>query len=203
MEACRSAIDLGFNHIELDTRCTADGVLIAYHSPTLGTWGRYTDVSLLTWDEVQHIRKDGYAISKVRDILTEAPYSYILHLKRENNLDPLYSEFLRLPYPVRVHSNSEPLLEGMRSNPNVSYLFKSIYTKQDYIIDWVDGYMIGHRAGFHIEPIANEWLQTLADAGKILWTFAGNTERWLQEVKETPTVGVLTSRIDRFREIYG
>ena len=202
IEACRSAVGKGFDRIEIDVRLTADNVLVAYHSPTMSSWDYYKSMTEILWEELKTLSKNEYYVSRVKDILVDSPANYLLHLKRENCTSAILDALVDLPYPVDVHSNSETLLSAVKHLPTVFRVFKSIYKAPDHILEWVDGYMVGHRAGFGSSPISNRFLTELKEADKIIWTFAGNTEQWLKEVSETPTDGVLTARIDRARRIF-
>ena len=204
--ACVGANTDGFDRIEIDTRVTKDGVLIAFHSPTLRTWGlkrRAIDITFLQISQQKkHKGEWTYHIHPVQDIMHTAPAKYLLHVKRENTPQEYFTAFKQLKYIVDIHSNSEKHLRVLRHHPKVARVFKSVYTVQEEIVPWVQGYMIGHNACFSGSGLDHEFLHRLKDAGKTRYIFAGNTRSWLKEVMEFDVDGLLTARIDRVREIY-
>ncbi len=79
MPAFQHAVDLGYTHVETDVHVTADGVLVAFHDPTLD---RVTDrsgrINELTWAEVAQARVTGLdgttaAIPRFDELMTTFP----------------------------------------------------------------------------------------------------------------------------------
>lgn len=70
MAAFRLAADAGFPAVELDVRCTSDGVPVVLHDAALGRTMRVGGrVERMTWDEVRHATQDG--VPRLEDVLGE------------------------------------------------------------------------------------------------------------------------------------
>ena len=75
MAAFQQAVDLGYRYVETDVHATSDGVLLAFHDPTLdrvtGVSGR---IAGLPWSQVRHARIAGAEpIPTLEDVLGTWP----------------------------------------------------------------------------------------------------------------------------------
>ncbi|WP_423447497.1 glycerophosphodiester phosphodiesterase family protein [Kocuria sp. KSNUG] len=75
MAAFRAAAELGFVWLETDVHTTSDGVVVAFHDPTLervtGTDG---DVNEFTWEQLRELRVGGeHGIPTLTELLRELP----------------------------------------------------------------------------------------------------------------------------------
>ncbi|RKQ33706.1 glycerophosphodiester phosphodiesterase family protein [Kocuria tytonis] len=75
MAAFRAAAELGFVWLETDVHTTKDGVVVAFHDPTLervtGTAGNVND---LTWQQLRELRIGGaHGIPTLEELLRELP----------------------------------------------------------------------------------------------------------------------------------
>jgi glycerophosphoryl diester phosphodiesterase len=92
MPAFQACVDLGYRYLETDVQVTADGVLIAFHDPTLE---RVTDhrgrVEHLTWAQVAEARIGGReSILRLEDLLGAWPdVRFNLDIKAAGVLAPL------------------------------------------------------------------------------------------------------------------
>jgi glycerophosphoryl diester phosphodiesterase len=92
MPAFQACVDLGYRYLETDVQVTADGVLIAFHDPTLE---RVTDhrgrVEHLTWAQVAEARIGGREpILRLEDLLAAWPdVRFNLDIKAAGVLAPL------------------------------------------------------------------------------------------------------------------
>jgi len=190
----------GYDAMEIDTRLTSDGKLIAFHSPTYGSWDYPTYVDLVPWGVCSKFhkcyRKIWYGIPLVKDILSSTTIPVILHVKREVDMEMYYKALNTLGRSVDIHSNSEDHLDYLKNHSKVNRVFKSVYTSQKEVLQWVDGYMLGHHAFGDSSALNEEWLEKLE--GKVKYVFAGNTQNWINEVKQYKVDGLLTGRIDRY-----
>ena len=70
LEAFESAAALGADMIELDCRLTGDGHVVVLHDRTLARlWGVAKPVKAVGWDEVSMIRRKGYRIPDLAEVL--------------------------------------------------------------------------------------------------------------------------------------
>ncbi len=70
LEAFESAAALGADMVELDCRLTRDGHVIVLHDRTLARlWGVAKPVNRVGWDEVSKLRRKGYRIPELAEVL--------------------------------------------------------------------------------------------------------------------------------------
>jgi glycerophosphoryl diester phosphodiesterase len=105
MPAFQACVDLGYRYLETDVRATADGVLVAFHDPTLG---RVTDrsgrVEHLRWSEVAEARIGGREpILRLEDLLGAWPdIRFNLDLKAAGVLSSLVRLVRRMDVADRI-----------------------------------------------------------------------------------------------------
>jgi glycerophosphoryl diester phosphodiesterase len=105
MPAFEACVDLGYRYLETDVRSTADGVLVAFHDPTLE---RVTDrtgrVEHLPWAEVAQARIGGREpIVRLEDLLGAWPdVRFNLDIKAAGVLAPLVRMVRRLDCADRI-----------------------------------------------------------------------------------------------------
>jgi glycerophosphoryl diester phosphodiesterase len=105
MPAFQACVDLGYHYLETDVQVTADGVLVAFHDPTLE---RVTDrsgrVDSLTWSEVSAARIGGREpVVALEDLLGAWPdVRFNLDIKAAGALAPLVRLIRRLGVVDRV-----------------------------------------------------------------------------------------------------
>ncbi len=105
MPAFQACVDLGYRYLETDVRVTADGVLVAFHDPTLE---RVTDrggrVEHLSWSEVSQARIGGREpILRLEDLLGAWPdVRFNLDIKAAGVLAPLVRTVRRLKIADRI-----------------------------------------------------------------------------------------------------
>jgi glycerophosphoryl diester phosphodiesterase len=105
MPAFQACVDLGYRYLETDVQVTADGVLVAFHDPTLE---RVTDssgrVDSLTWSEVSKARIGGREpIVALEDLLGAWPdVRFNLDIKAAGVLAPLLRMVHRLQAADRI-----------------------------------------------------------------------------------------------------
>jgi glycerophosphoryl diester phosphodiesterase len=105
MPAFQACVDLGYRYLETDVRVTADGVLVAFHDPTLE---RVTDrtgrVEHLPWSEVGTARIGGREpIIGLEDLLGAWPdVRFNLDIKAAGVLAPLLRTVRRLDCADRI-----------------------------------------------------------------------------------------------------
>ncbi len=70
LEAFESAASLSADMVELDCKLTGDGQVIVLHDDTLARlWGVAKPVKDLGWDEVSAIRRNGYRVPDLAEVL--------------------------------------------------------------------------------------------------------------------------------------
>jgi glycerophosphoryl diester phosphodiesterase len=105
MPAFEACVDMGYRYLETDVQVTADGVLVAFHDPTLE---RVTDqpgrVETLTWAQVSEARIGGREpIVRLDDLLTAWPdVRFNLDIKAAGVLAPLVRLVGRLAVGDRI-----------------------------------------------------------------------------------------------------
>jgi glycerophosphoryl diester phosphodiesterase len=105
MPAFQACVDLGYRYLETDVQVTADGVLVAFHDPTLE---RVTDRSgrldSLPWSEVSSARIGGREpIVALEDLLGAWPdVRFNLDIKAAGVLAPLVRMVRRLDCADRI-----------------------------------------------------------------------------------------------------
>jgi glycerophosphoryl diester phosphodiesterase len=110
--AFRSALGLGFTHLETDVHLTSDGVLVAFHDDHLD---RVTDhrgpISELPWTEVRHARIGGSeAIPTLDELLETFPQAHF-------NIDPKADDaVVALAAAIRRHAALDRVCVGAFSD---------------------------------------------------------------------------------------
>jgi glycerophosphoryl diester phosphodiesterase len=105
MPAFQACVDLGYRYIETDVQVTADGVLVAFHDPTLE---RVTDrrgrVEHLRWAEIAEARIGGREpIQRLEDVLGAWPdVRFNLDIKAAGVLAPLVRLVRRMDVADRI-----------------------------------------------------------------------------------------------------
>ena len=105
MPAFQACVDLGYRYLETDVQVTADGVLVAFHDPTLE---RVTDqpgrVDALAWAQMSEARIGGREpIVRLEDLLTAWPdVRFNLDIKAAGVLAPLVRLVRRLEVADRI-----------------------------------------------------------------------------------------------------
>ncbi|MFB9376498.1 glycerophosphodiester phosphodiesterase family protein [Kineococcus gynurae] len=113
LAAFAAAADLGLTHVETDVRCTADGVLVAFHDDRLD---RVTDsVGLLaetSWDRVARARIGGReAVPRFEEVLAAFPQ-------------------LRINVDCKVAEAVEPLAEVVRRTRSAERLLITSFSER-------------------------------------------------------------------------
>ena len=105
MPAFQACVDLGYRYIETDVQVTGDGVLVAFHDPTLE---RVTDrrgrVEHLRWAEIAEARIGGREpIMRLEDVLGAWPdVRFNLDIKAAGVLAPLVRLVRRMDVADRI-----------------------------------------------------------------------------------------------------
>ncbi len=105
MPAFQACVDLGYRYLETDVQVTADGVLVAFHDPTLE---RVTDhsgrVEHLTWSQIAEARIGGREpILRLEDLLGAWPdVRFNLDIKAAGVLAPLVRLVRRMDVADRL-----------------------------------------------------------------------------------------------------
>lgn len=75
MSAFRAAAELGFVWLETDVHTTSDGVVVAFHDPSLErVTGSTGDVNDVTWEQLRELRVGGeHGIPTLTELLRELP----------------------------------------------------------------------------------------------------------------------------------
>jgi glycerophosphoryl diester phosphodiesterase len=105
MPAFQACVDMGYRYLETDVQVTADGVLVAFHDPTLE---RVTDqpgrVDAMSWAQMSEARIGGREpIVRLEDLLTAWPdVRFNLDIKAAGVLAPLVRLVQRLEVTDRI-----------------------------------------------------------------------------------------------------
>jgi glycerophosphoryl diester phosphodiesterase len=105
MPAFEACVALGYRYLETDVRVTADGVLVAFHDPTLErTTDRAGRIEQLPWSEVATARIGGRApLVRLEDLLGAWPdVRFNLDVKAAGALAPLVRLVRRLKIVDRL-----------------------------------------------------------------------------------------------------
>jgi glycerophosphoryl diester phosphodiesterase len=105
MPAFEACVALGYRYLETDVRVTADGVLVAFHDPTLErTTDRAGRIEQLTWSEVSRARIGGREpLVRLEDLLGAWPdVRFNLDIKAAGSLAPLVRLVRRLEVADRL-----------------------------------------------------------------------------------------------------
>src|SRR3954471_9842972 len=105
MPAFEACVGLGYRYLETDVRATADGVLVAFHDPTLErTTDRAGRIDRLPWAEVSRARIGGRApLVRLEDLLAAWPdVRFNLDIKAAGSLAPLVRLLRRLKVAARI-----------------------------------------------------------------------------------------------------
>ena len=122
LAAFERAVALGFRYLETDVRVSADGVLVAFHDPTLDrVCDRRGSVARLPWRELARARVAGeHPIPRLEDLLEAFPDArFNVDPKVDAAVEPLVGLLRRLGAVERVcvGSFSERRLERVRRAP--------------------------------------------------------------------------------------
>ncbi|MCW2695626.1 MAG: Glycerophosphoryl diester phosphodiesterase, partial [Modestobacter sp.] len=105
MPAFEACVALGYRYLETDVRVTADGVLVAFHDPTLD---RVTDrtgrIESLPWQEIRRALIGGRdPVVRLEDLLGSCPdVLFNLDIKAAGVLAPLVRTVRRLGVADRI-----------------------------------------------------------------------------------------------------
>jgi glycerophosphoryl diester phosphodiesterase len=105
LPAFQACVDMGYRYLETDVRVTADGVLVAFHDPTLE---RVTDrsgrIDTMPWSKVSTARIGGREpILRLEDLLGAWPdVRFNLDIKAAGVLAPLVRTVRRLKVADRI-----------------------------------------------------------------------------------------------------
>jgi glycerophosphoryl diester phosphodiesterase len=116
--AFRTAVDLGYTHLETDVHRTADGVLVAFHDGDLGRMtGSDRSIGELRWAEVAAIElPGGHRIPTLDELLEEFPDRFV-------NLDPKTDAAVEpLAAAIERHGAVERVCIGSFSDRRVATL---------------------------------------------------------------------------------
>ncbi|HLM06112.1 MAG TPA: glycerophosphodiester phosphodiesterase [Blastococcus sp.] len=105
LPAFQACLDLGYRYLETDVRVTADGVLVAFHDPTLErVTDRHGRIEHLSWAQVSTARIGGREpILKLEDLLGAWPdVRFNLDIKAAGVLAPLVRTVRRLGMADRI-----------------------------------------------------------------------------------------------------
>ena len=105
MPAFQACVDLGYRYLETDVQVTADGVLVAFHDPTLERVTRQSGrIDSLTWSQVSEARIGGReSIVRLEDLLAAWPdVRFNLDIKAAGVLAPLVRLVHRLKVADRI-----------------------------------------------------------------------------------------------------
>ncbi|MCA0145564.1 glycerophosphodiester phosphodiesterase [Blastococcus sp. LR1] len=105
MPAFQACVDLGYQYLETDVQVTADGVLVAFHDPTLErVTGQSGRIDSLTWAQVSEARIGGREpIVRLEDLLAAWPdVRFNLDIKAAGVLAPLVRLVHRLKVADRI-----------------------------------------------------------------------------------------------------
>lgn len=74
LPAFERAYERGADAVELDVHCTADGVVVVHHDPSIGTRWAGRAIAELTWNDVTNVELAGGArIPRLSDVLAATP----------------------------------------------------------------------------------------------------------------------------------
>jgi glycerophosphoryl diester phosphodiesterase len=105
LPAFQDALDLGYRYLETDVRCTADGVVVAFHDDNLmRTCNRPGKISELPWSEVRTAMVDGKApIPSLEELLGALPGARVnIDCKANDTVDALVAAIKRTDALDRV-----------------------------------------------------------------------------------------------------
>ena len=100
IEAFRAAWELGYRYLETDVHLTSDGVVVAFHDPTLDRVSDRTGaISELPWADVGSARIEGRAtIPSMQELFEEFPGArFNIDAKSDAVLEPLLAPLGELP----------------------------------------------------------------------------------------------------------
>lgn len=109
LPAFKRAAKEGFHYLETDVQCTADGVVVVHHDPTLD---RTTDatgvIADLPWSQVRRARIEGVApVSRLEDVLEELPGAFFnVDVKLDRAVEPFVEVLARTGAMDRVAAAS-------------------------------------------------------------------------------------------------
>ncbi|WP_198597891.1 glycerophosphodiester phosphodiesterase [Blastococcus atacamensis] len=105
MPAFQACVDMGYQYLETDVQVTADGVLVAFHDPTLErVTGQSGRIDSLTWAQVSEARIGGREpIVRLEDLLAAWPdVRFNLDIKAAGVLAPLVRLVRRMSVADRI-----------------------------------------------------------------------------------------------------
>jgi glycerophosphoryl diester phosphodiesterase len=219
MAAFQAAVDIGYRYIETDVHATRDGVLIAFHDPTLE---RTTDaegiISELTYADLEKVKVGGSEpIPRFRDILTTWPELRInVDAKSPASVDLLARSIQehRAWDRVLVASNSPRQLRRLRQllGPRVatSHTWLGVSALRGLPTARLRRLVLGHvgqaaqvpvRRG-PIEVVTPSFLDDAHALGKQVHVWTINTAAEMHRLLDLGVDAVVTDRIDVLRDVY-
>lgn len=105
MPAFQAAVDLGYAYVETDVHATADGVVVAFHDPTLDRVGGTSGaIAELSWSQVGTARILGeHAVPTLEEVLTTWPDLRVnIDVKADSAVGPFVDLIERLGAHERI-----------------------------------------------------------------------------------------------------
>nr|WP_240188425.1 glycerophosphodiester phosphodiesterase [Nakamurella flavida] len=217
MAAFSRAVDEGFTFLETDVHATADGVLVAFHDPSLDrvtdTSGRIAD---LTWEQVAAARVGGRdPIPRLVDLLDAFPDArFTVDAKADPAVDPLL-DLLRgttAADRICVGSFSDRRLERLRRaapaavvtslapRQVLALVTASVTGRAHRAPDRAVAAQVPMRSGL-VPVVTGRFVQTAHAAGLEVHVWTVDDPAQMRRLLDLGVDGIMTDRPDLLRDV--